>query len=379
MNEISVAFDREAFLFQNFGGISCSFANLYKEFFLHPELLIKPQFQFTRTDNYHLLSIQKELGLNFLPRRNFIQSRNGYSTLLTYGAVRTLSSVWAGGRFPSKPVDIFHATYYRPTYYESRKSKKLAITVHDFIPEKLGWLGIRNPHIGKKALAKKADLIFCVSEQTAQDLFDFYRISGDRVRVVGHGIHIKSKKSKNYESKILEGKSVLYVGHRGGYKNFELLISAIKELRKADRTIILIVAGKSLDLRETKHLNSMLGPEAWRSFSNPSDETLQDLYFNSVIHCVTSHLEGFGMTILESMSTGTPVVLSDLPVFHEVAGTAGIYFNHHSVTDLVEKISHAIEGVGYKEQSILVRNHAEKFSWKNSAQKVSHAYHDVMN
>jgi glycosyltransferase involved in cell wall biosynthesis len=379
MNEISVAFDREAFLFQNFGGISCSFANLYKEFFLHPELLIKPQLQFTRTDNYHLLSIQKELGLNFLPRRNFIQSRNGYSTLLTYGAVRTLSSVWAGGRFPSKPVDIFHATYYRPTYYESRKSKKLAITIHDFIPEKLGWLGIRNPHIGKKALAKKADLIFCVSEQTAQDLFDFYRISGDRVRVVGHGIHIKSKKSKNYESKILEGKSVLYVGHRGGYKNFELLVSAIKELRKADRTIILIVAGKSLDLRETKHLNLMLGPEAWRSFSNPSDETLQDLYFNSVIHCVTSHLEGFGMTILESMSTGTPVVLSDLPVFHEVAGTAGIYFNHHSVTDLVEKISHAIEGVGYKEQSILVRNHAEKFSWKNSAQKVSHAYHDVMN
>jgi glycosyltransferase involved in cell wall biosynthesis len=177
----------------------------------------------------------------------------------------------------------------------------------------------------------------------------------------------------------LEGKSVLYVGHRGGYKNFELLVSAIKELRKADRTIILIVAGKSLDLRETKHLNLMLGPEAWRSFSNPSDETLQDLYFNSVIHCVTSHLEGFGMTILESMSTGTPVVLSDLPVFHEVAGTAGIYFNHHSVTDLVEKISHAIEGVGYKEQSILVRNHAEKFSWKNSAQKVSHAYHDVMN
>jgi glycosyltransferase involved in cell wall biosynthesis len=379
MNEISVSFDREAFLFQNYGGISSSYANLYREFVLHPELFIKPQFQFTRSDNYHLLSIQKEIGLDLLPRRNFIQSRSGYSTLLSYGAVRTLSSMWAGGRSPSNPVDIFHATYYRPTYYESRKSKKLAITVHDFIPEKLGWLGIRNPHIGKKALAKKADLIFCVSEQTAQDLFDFYRISGDRVRVVGHGIHIKSKKSKNYESKILEGKSVLYVGHRGGYKNFELLISAIKELRKADRTIILIVAGKSLDLRETKHLNSMLGPEAWRSFSNPSDETLQDLYFNSVIHCVTSHLEGFGMTILESMSTGTPVVLSDLPVFHEVAGTAGIYFNHHSVTDLVEKISHAIEGVGYKEQSILVRNHAEKFSWKNSAQKVSHAYHDVMN
>lgn len=379
MNEISVSFDREAFLFQNHGGISSSYANLYREFVLHPELFIKPQFQFTRSDNYHLLSLQKEIGLDLLPRRNFIQSRSGYSTMLSYGAVRTLSSMWAGGRSPSNPVDIFHATYYRPTYYESRKSKKLAITIHDFIPEKLGWLGVRNPHIGKKALVKKADLIFCVSEQTAQDLFDFYRISGDRVRVVGHGIHVKSNKSKNYETKILEGKSILYVGHRAGYKNFEILISAIKELRKTDKTITLTVAGPSLDLRETLHLNSMLGPEAWRSFINPNDEILQNLYSSSVIHCVTSHLEGFGMTILESMSHGTPVVLTDIPVFHEVAGKAGIYFDRQSVTDLVEKISKAIKDVGYQEQSILVRNHAEKYSWNESAQKMSYAYQDVMN
>jgi hypothetical protein len=111
--------------------------------------------------------MQKELGLDLLPRRKFIQSRSGYSTLLSYGVVRTLSSMWAGGRSPSNPVDIFHATYYRPTYYESRKSKKLAITVHDFIPEKLGWLGIRNPHIGKKALAKKA---YAKTKKELQDL-----------------------------------------------------------------------------------------------------------------------------------------------------------------------------------------------------------------
>lgn len=379
MNEISVSFDREAFLFQNYGGISCSFANLYREFVFHPELLIKPQFQFFRTDNYHLLSMQKELGLDLLPRRKFIQSRSGYSTLLSYGVVRTLSSMWAGGRSPSNPVDIFHATYYRPTYYESRKSKKLAVTIHDFIPEKLGWLGVRNPHIGKKALTKKADLIFCVSEQTAQDLFDFYRISGDRVRVVGQGIHIKSEKSRNFETKILEGKKILYVGHRAGYKNFELLISAIKELRETDKTIILIVAGPRLDLRETLQLNLMLGPEAWRSFLNPNDEVLQDLYSSSIVHCVTSHLEGFGMTILESMSNGTPVVMTDIPVFHEVAGTAGIYFDRDSVSDLVEKISHAIQEAGYKEQSVLVRKHAEKYSWNVSAKKVSYAYQDVMN
>ena len=135
----------------------------------------------------------------------------------------------------------------------------------------------------------------------------------------------------------------------------------------------------SLDLRETLHLNSMLGPEAWRSFINPNDEILQNLYSSSVIHCVTSHLEGFGMTILESMSHGTPVVLTDIPVFHEVAGTAGIYFDRQSVTDLVEKISKTIKDVGYQEQSILVRNHAEKYSWNESAQKMSYAYQDVMN
>jgi mannosyltransferase len=379
MNEISVSFDREAFLFQNYGGISCSFANLYREFISHPELSIKPQFQFTRTDNYHLLSIQKELGLDFLPRRRFIQSRGGYSTLLSYGAPRTLSSMWAGGISPGKPADIFHATYYRPTFYESRKSKKLAVTIHDFIPEKLGWLGVRNPHINKKAITKKADLIICVSEQTAKDLHDFYKISGDRVRVIGQGIRLKTEKSRNYNVKTLVEKKVLYVGHRTGYKNFELLVSAIKELRMTDETIRLIVAGPSLDSSESLLLNSILGSEAWRSVSNPNDETLQELYSSSLIHCVTSHLEGFGMTILESMSNGTPVVLTDIPVFHEVAGTAGIYFNHNSVSDLVEKISHTIQEVGYFEQSVIVRKHAENFSWHESAKKVASAYQEVMN
>lgn len=58
-----------------------------------------------------------------------------------------------------------------------------------------------------------------------------------------------------------------------------------------------------------------------------TDEIREILYESAALFTTASHYEGFGMPILEAMHYGTPCAISDIPVFHEVAGTAADYFD----------------------------------------------------
>jgi glycosyltransferase involved in cell wall biosynthesis len=254
----------------------------------------------------------------------------------------------------------------------------LAITIHDFIPEKLGWLGIRNPHIGKKALCKSADLIICVSQQTAQDLDEHYGISDSRVHVIRHGVDDSFLTLTPKKLEALNTPRILYVGHRRGYKNFDILVQAIRILRDGFPQFKLDIAGSGLDNSEVTFLNQALGPENWFSHRNPSNFQLKELYLNSAVHCVTSRMEGFGMTILESMIVGTPVVLSDIPVFREIAEDAGIYFDPNSPEELSQKISEVVHLGNYLSLSQKTLERARQFSWAAMASNMSEAYRQTI-
>ena len=75
--------------------------------------------------------------------------------------------------------------------------------------------------------------------------------------------------------------------------------------------------------------------------------------------------EGFGIPIIEAMSVGCPVVCSDIPIFREIAGEAGLYFNPGDADGFASQVMKASE---QREQmrSKLV-NQANSFNWETSA------------
>ena len=373
MNPTIVAFDREIFLMQNYGGISNYFSRIIKNLQLNNQLRISPILTFERTSNYHLIENVENSSI-LKPARKYIKSKGGISTGLTYGPVHSFSARWAGGKSPRLSYDLIHATYYRPTIFELDRTKKIAVTVHDFIPEKLGWSGIRNPHIGKRKLVEKADVIFCVSKSTADDLSKYFGISGDRVVIAHHGVEMASDLDLIQSSKELNRPSVLYVGHRAGYKNFGILPLALKAVSRKIPELILTMAGPELKSSEIQILDRCLGEGNWEFFLNPNETELNALYKRAKAHCVTSLLEGFGLTILESMSFGTPVVLSDIQVFREVAGDNATYFNPNSIEDLAFSLEvNLIKSYDHLNQMKIV-DHAKSFSWQNSAEIHANAY-----
>ncbi len=374
---IDVAFDREAFLFQLRGGISKSFTMLMREFLKHDEFRIHPRLTFERSDNTHLRELENWLNFDLKRQRHFINVRSGYSNALTHGPIRALSSRYAGGANPVHNTEIFHATFYRPTPWERRVAKKLVVTVHDFIPEKLGWTGLRNPHIGKKNLVHRADKIICVSKATADELKEFYKVEETKISIVPHGVESSALKVKSFSERLQQKPYVLYIGHRGGYKNFSILVQAMELLGPKKLGLELCIAGPPLEVSERVFLDQKLGRTGWKHFMTPTDRKLAELYSGALVHCVTSTMEGFGMTILEAMSYSTPVIASLIPVFKEVGNDAATYFDLESPEHLAQLILEHLNENFFNSKSSSSFEHANLSTWKKSAATLADTYHSI--
>ena len=310
------------------------------------------------------------------PPRKFLKSNSGWSTLATYGITRELSSMWAGGKNPSSRIDVLHATYYRPLISDRFLAKKLALTIHDFIPERLGWTGFRNPHIGKQRLSKKADLIICVSEATRIETLERYALDESRVRVIHQGVNTPTDISSRQE--ISSDPFLLFVGHRNGYKNFNQFLEAFSLVRSRFPEMKLVIVGPVLSMQESDFLNEKAGDGNWLALPPQSDTELQSLYRTAFAHVVASSMEGFGMTILESMAQGTPVIINDIPIFHEVAGNAGNYFSPRSADSFLAAIEFLSIVSNYKHMSQLSIQRSLNFSWQRAAALHAEAYKEVL-
>lgn len=372
MKITKVGFDREIFLHQRYGGVSRGFASIIREFRNDSNLGVLPTLTFNRTNNYYLENLFPDLH----PARSFLKATSGWSTLATYGPVRGLSSFWAGGSFQKSKNDVLHATYYRPSIYDQLNSGKLVVTIHDFIPELLGWNGFRNPHIGKSALAKRADLVVCVSETTRSMAIELLKLDESKCRVIHQGVELMDDATvKRINSNL---PYLIYVGHRGGYKNFSKLIYSLSKIHSKLNRMKLVIVGPPITRAEEIELNTFLGFENWNALEPQTDAELHALYKNAFAHVVSSGMEGFGMTILESMAQGTPVILNDIPIFREVAGQAGTYFDPSDPESLLAAVLGLQSNSEYESKSQAALLRVQDFSWKHAASAHAQVYREIL-
>jgi glycosyltransferase involved in cell wall biosynthesis len=376
----SVAFDREAFLMQTSGGVSRYFSNLIREFAGNPEFNTDPVLLFRATVNRHLadLAIDGVRVLPFLevPAAAVKAARHQPSSKLLE---LTLSAL--GGSSAREICDIVHLTHFQPRERDTQSGVRLAVTVHDMIPElrPSDWRG-RNPHHGKKELVLSADLVFCVSGTTTDSLNELYgRIPG-RVATAPHGVNHAIFRPQSAPLFNQSGRPyILYVGSRSRYKNFGILLSALAILRKKHRDLgLVLVGGGGLRRAERRSIAGLLSTCEFRHCF-PSDRELAALYSRSAAFCFPSLHEGFGLPILEAMACGCPAVVSDIPVFHEVGGDAAEYFDPYSAESLANTLSEVLMD-SERRESLRTKglDRAARFTWHNTAKLVCDAYESIM-
>ncbi|MFA7288611.1 MAG: glycosyltransferase family 1 protein [Melioribacteraceae bacterium] len=213
---------------------------------------------------------------------------------------------------------------------------KIITVVHDIIPRIFPEY---YPYFYKKYLSiflppslEKAEMIITVSEQSKEDLINYYNVPEEKLRVVYNtsATIFNSTSSKKDALKILEEKLsidknyLLYVGVVEKRKNVLGIIKILDIIKDAGSKLILVVVGKpgflSKEIFEEieKHKDNI------KYFNYVDDETLTQLYSNAFAFIFPSYYEGFGIPPLEAMQSGIPVLSSDKSSLKEVVGTGGI-------------------------------------------------------
>jgi glycosyltransferase involved in cell wall biosynthesis len=162
-------------------------------------------------------------------------------------------------------------------------------------------------------------------------------------------------------------KNILYMGSFMPYKNVEVLIKGMADLPD-DFTLHLL--SKILDNRKTE-LSKLIKPGVNVVFHNGvTDDEYIKLLQGAYCMASASKEEGFGLPIIEAQMMGTPVVCSDMTIFHEVAADGALFFDFNSPKEFANQVL-KLKDKKF-ENELVERGHkqAERFSWKQSAKKL---------
>ena len=302
-------------------------------------------------------------------------------------------------------IDVFHAnslaelhgiTTPRPT-----ARCRVVVTVHDIVP----WL-FRADHDAywprgpfkydyRRRLRDVAwaDAIIVPSEHTRRDLAQHLDIPGDRVRVIPQAVDGRFAPVADTERLAAVRRTyklphvfVLYVGgYYSARKNIFGLLEAYRRFLREPGTkpVKLVFAGASSARGKT-------ADELRRAVADPllrdqvvmtdfvADEDMPALYSAATIFAYPSLYEGFGLTPLEAMACGTPVVTADGSSLRELAGNAALCVDPRDP----DAVSAALLLL-WRDSALRARlaeagrARSRAFSWRHTAEKTLAVYEQV--
>jgi len=179
-------------------------------------------------------------------------------------------------------------------------------------------------------------------------------------------------------------KFILYVSHIQRYKNFFELIKAFILLKgKIDDDVQLVFAGKCFDREYYDEMKAFIVEQGYENrvvfLGNIPYEELPYLYSACMIFVYPSTCESFGMTLVEAMACGTPVLASQMEPMTEICGDAAIYFDPMNPAAIVDVIHKTLldKNLVSTLKTISLRR-AKDFSWENTAKNTLKVFESIV-
>ncbi len=266
--------------------------------------------------------------------------------------------------------DLIHFSYYN-NQLEAKIKIPYVITVYDLIHEKLK---IEGKQFSKLKMIKNAKHIICISQETKKDLIKIYDVEKNKISVIYLGIDRVS-----YNNEIKEN-YILYVGDRGRYKNFKTLISAFSNSEFLKENYKLVCFGGGKFREDELKIFENLGIKSNLIYKFGDETELLKTYQRSKLYVSLSLMEGFGLTNLEAMSSGCPVLCSKIPIFKEILKDSCEYVEPTNVNEVQSKIEKIIKS--QSEQKNLINKgykRASNFSWEKCASDTLEIYKKILN
>ncbi len=288
-----------------------------------------------------------------------------------------------------KPVDVVHAA---SLGYPIATRKPYVVSIHDIGPlTHPEFFSNTSPWIMKRSLnqaLKKADAIICVSGSTADELESYvgYRLS-DRIEIVHEGVvpffFDKGNPDCLSTLKNLPAPGVPFIlvtGKISPRKNIVRIIQALSKIIDQVPHHLLLVGGSGWDMGDVyKATNNPALVDRIHLVGYVTDDQLRALYNSASLYVHPSLYEGFGLTVLEAMAAGCPVITANVYSLPEVAGDAALLIDPYNINEIADAIKTVCLDETMAEN--LCKRGLERagiFTWDKCAEKVAGVYRRVV-
>lgn len=297
-------------------------------------------------------------------------------------------------------IDLYHGLSQELPYGIQSKAFKSVVTIHDLIferyPHQYNPIDVRIYRKKFKHACRVADTVIAISEQTKQDLVDYYKVPAEKITVCYQSCNPayfitveESEKEKVRKLYSLPNQYFLSVGSIIERKNLLSICSAMLQLK--DLPIPLVVIGNGgAYLQKVKTFVREHNLDARVIFLSETETARNEegfknsAHFPAIYQMATAFIypsiyEGFGIPVLEALASRTPVITSNVSCLPEAGGNASMYIAPYDVQDLADKMrnlaGNAALANSMREKGWL---HAQQFTTERAAAAVMQVYKNLV-
>lgn len=281
---------------------------------------------------------------------------------------------------PLKGFDIWHSTYQNTHYMPMRnRGIKVVLSIHD-----LNFMYDDKKSPAKKlkylrymqGLINRADRLICISEFCKKDVQNYCDTGGKPLTVIHNGTNMLDKPGLTDRSYKPKKPFLFSIGVVHRKKNYHVLLPLLQR-----HALELVIAGKFDDsdyLSLLKKRSVELGVQDNLHLLGPVSENEKAWYFN---HCdafaFPSVSEGFGLPVVEAMSCGKPLFLSDRTALPEIGGDVSFYFHDFQPDHMEEVFQVGMSRYANEDFQRRIRERSLQFNWHKSARKYLDVYRSL--
>lgn len=285
-------------------------------------------------------------------------------------------------------IDLYHGLSHELPAGIEKTGIPTVVTIHDLIfkrfPEYYKPTDRKIYEKKFKEACEIADLIIAISEQTKNDIIQFFNIDEKKIRVVYQScstiFHNEINQMMLMKVRVkyqLPEKFLLTVGSIETRKNALLIVKALKNI---DENIPLVIIGKYTPyVDEIKKFIIKNDIEHRVIFHHKiSFHELPIIYHLSSLFIYPSRFEGFGIPIIEALQCGVPVIAATGSCLEEAGGPNTIYVNPDDVDEMKNAINKLLSE-NNSERIAKGISYVTKFNHKKIASDIMSVYKELVN
>ncbi|MGQ0739044.1 MAG: glycosyltransferase family 4 protein [Bacteroidota bacterium] len=279
-----------------------------------------------------------------------------------------------------RSFDIWHATYQNTHYMPLRNRKiRVVLSMHDlnFLYDEKKSTVKKQKYLGyMQELINRADAVVCISEFSKKDVLEHCDVGNKRLCVIHNGTNLLQKPGLSFRSYRPKKPFLFSIGVINRKKNYHVLLPLLKK-----NTMELLIAGKYDDdhyLSLLKEQSRKWGVEENVHLLGRVSENEKSWYFNNCsAFAFPSISEGFGLPVVEAMSCGKPLFLSDKTALPEIGGDVSFYFRDFQPDHMEEVFNTGMSRYMREGFQQKIKERALGFNWHKAARQYLEVYRSL--